>query len=373
MLSSDRNILASGSAVAERIKEYGTLVEELHIILLTDKNHGLKDTQLGKNVWGYPTNSSRNFFRPLDAARIGKKLIPEKRFVRGLSVITADSIECGWAGSRIKSKWRLPLEVQVHNDPFSPYYTGFQNSVRKFYSKKVFNSADAIRVVTENLKAKIAPLTTAEVNVLPIYIDKKRVEEGRIAFDLRARYGFQFTILMVCRLTPEKNIPFALEVFSLVRDIYPDAGLVLVGSGPLEGSLKKRVEKLGLKNVVFAGWQEDLASYYKTANAFLQTSNFEGYGMALVEAGLTGLPVVTTPVGVATELTHGEDAYIYPFHQPELFASGLKELIENNTARERLKLGLKNTLERKLLSKDEYLKMMLNSWERIAGKVVGSK
>jgi glycosyltransferase involved in cell wall biosynthesis len=370
MLSSDRNVLASGSAVAERMKEYGALVEELHVVLLSDKSHGLKDTQLDKNIWVYPTNSSRNFFRPLDAARIGKKLIREKKFVRGLSVITADSIECGWAGAKIKSKWRIPLEVQIHNDPFSPHYTGFQNRVRKFYSKKVFKSADSIRVVTEGLKGKITSLTNAEVNVLPIYIDKRRIEEGRVAFDLRARYGFNFTILMVCRLTAEKNLPFALEILARLREIYPDTGLVIVGSGPMESGLKRRAEKLGLeRNVVFAGWQNDLVSYYKTANVFLQTSDFEGYGMALVEAGLSGLPVISTPVGVATELTHGEDAYIYPSGETELFVAGLKELIENNTRRERLKISLRNTLESKLLVKDEYLKRMLSNWEGISKKV----
>ena len=74
MISSDRNILVPGSVVSERMKEYGALVEELHIVLLSDAQHGLKDKQLSKNVWVYPTNSISRFLRPRDAVKLGKKL-----------------------------------------------------------------------------------------------------------------------------------------------------------------------------------------------------------------------------------------------------------------------------------------------------------
>ena len=131
MLSTDRNIPILGSAVSERMKEYGALVEELHIVLLSDSSHKLKETKLSDNVWVYPTNSSFKVFRPRDAAKLGKKIVFEKKFVRGESLITTqDPFECGWAGLKIKKKWRIPLEVQLHTDPFSPYFSGFLN-IRK--------------------------------------------------------------------------------------------------------------------------------------------------------------------------------------------------------------------------------------------------
>src|ERR1700733_5264360 len=89
MISSDRNILVSGSAVSERMKEYGELVEELHIVLLSDASHGLTDSSLSSKVKVYPTGSSLKFLRPFGAAKLGKKIILEKKFVRGRSVITA--------------------------------------------------------------------------------------------------------------------------------------------------------------------------------------------------------------------------------------------------------------------------------------------
>ena len=371
MISSDRNISLPGSAVSARMKEYGGLVEELHIVLLSDSSHGLKNAQLDKNIWVYPTNSLTSVFRPLDAARIGKKIVYEEKFVRGKSVITADSIECGWAGLRVKNKWRLPLEVQMHTDPFSPYFSGFQNNLRKFFANKILLQADSLRVVSESLKSKIQSLKSkASISVLPIYVDKKKIEDGHITFDLHSRYPWTFILLTVSRLAPEKNLELALQTLVLVREKFPDTGLVIVGSGPEESKLKLLVSQLKLDEVVeFVGWQDNLASYYKTANAFLQTSSFEGYGLSLVEAGLSGLPILTTPVGIALELEAGRDAYIYPHDHPELFAQGIGDLIENNFKRESLRVSMKYTLEKKLLSKNDYLAQIKLNWENTAKQI----
>lgn len=366
ILSSDRNIAVFGSPVSERMKEYGVLVEELHIVLLCDSAHGFKERQLDKNIWVYPTNSLTSFMRPLDAVRRGKKIIFEKKFVRGKSLITADSIECGWAGLRIKRKWRIPLEVQMHTDPFSPYFKGFQNIVRKFFVRTVLAKADSIRVVNESVAQKLKiENSKLRIYVLPIYVDKEKIENGKISFDLHTRYPWHFILLAVSRLAPEKNLELAIEALALVRKTFPDTGLLIVGSGPEEKVLKSKVQSLKLEGAVeFAGWQNDLASFYKTANAFIQTSLFEGYSLSLVEAGLSGLPIITTPVGIAQEFEHGKDAYIYPATSPELFAQGIMDLIENNQKRENLRMNMKKTLESKLMPKEEYLKELKLNWEK---------
>src|SRR3989338_6524026 len=374
MISSDMKILEEGSAVSERMKEYGALVEELHIVLLSDARHGLKDKQLPNNVWVYTTNSSINFLRPIDACRLGKKIVFDSKFVRGKSIITVqDPFECGWVGMRIKRKWRIPLEVQLHTDPFSPYFSGFLNSIRKTIARKVLHHADSIRVVTEGLKSKISKqlkIENSKLKILPIYVDKKKIEEGRVAFDLHARYGWHFILLAVSRLSPEKNLGLAIRTLKPVRERFKDTGLVIVGSGQEENHLKALVKKLKLDGAVeFVGWQNDLASFYKTANVFVQTSFFEGYGLSLIEAGLYGLPIITTPVGIAQELEHGKDAFIYPVGNPELFAQGVVDLIENNYKRENLRTNMKHTLEIKLMSRTDYMTQIKDGWVSTAANI----
>lgn len=370
MISSDRNVLSPGSAVSTRMQEYGAQVGELHIVVMSDAKHGLKEGQIGKNVWAYPTNSAASFLRPLGATRLGKRLVQEKGFVRGASLITADSIESGWAGLKVKKKWRLPLEIQLHTDIFSPYFSGFQNGVRKYFAKRVLAAADAVRVVSEELKEKIGPVAAGKAFILPIYVDKERIENAPISFDVHARYPGRFIVLVASRLTAEKDLGTAIEALAFVRQRFPDASLLIAGSGPEEVRLKALAKKLGVEGFVsFAGWQTDLASFYKTSNAFIQTSLFEGYGLSLVEAGLSGLPVLSTPVGIVRELKEGTDLLVSPPQRPDIFAKAISDLIEHNALRETLRANLKRTLESKLVSKEKYLQELAASWRKIATRV----
>ncbi|MBI2065662.1 MAG: glycosyltransferase [Candidatus Zambryskibacteria bacterium] len=379
MISRDRNIANPGNAVAERMEEYGKLVEELHIVIFALKNLKLEKKQIASNVWIYPTNSFSRWLYIRDAARLGKQIVFDKKFTRGKSLVTTqDPFESGWAGLKVKKKWRIPLEVQMHTDPFSPYFSGFQNRVRKFFARKVLHNADSIRVVTKDLKPKILNLpagraglkSNARISVLPIYVDKEKIKNAKISFDLHARYPWRFILLTVSRLSPEKNLELALETLALVRERFLNTGLVIVGSGPEESKLRSMVKSLRLEGAVeFVGWQNDLTSFYKTANVFIQTSLFEGYGLSLVEAGLSGLPVITTPVGVALELEHDKDALIYPLNDVNLFANGVIDLIENNYKRENLRANMKRTLETKLISKDDYMAQIKLGWEETARNI----
>jgi glycosyltransferase involved in cell wall biosynthesis len=372
MISSDRNIANRNSAVAGRMIDYGTLVEELHIVLLSDKAHELENVRLGMNVFVYVTNSSSRYARPRDAAALGISLVSEKKFVRGQALITTqDPFECGLAGLKIKKHWRLPLEVQLHTDPFSKSFTGFLNFLRKRIARKVLQKADSVRVVTEDLARKISAEYHLEGKtfVLPIFVDPTRIENKIISFDLHQRFGWKVILLSVARLTKEKNIALGVEALALALPQIKDTGLVIVGEGPERKNLEGLAKRLKIEPfVAFVGWQEDLAPYYGTADIFLQTSAFEGYGLSLVEAGLSGLSVITTPVGIARELKPESDLLVVA-PEKQAVAEAIKKLATNVTFGKQFNSNLKQTLESKLMSKEEYLKKLKENWEKILLKV----
>jgi len=304
------------------MKEYARLIEELHIVVLSPRGFELQ-VQISPNCFAYSTNSINRFLRPIDAVKIGEKIKCDL-------ITTQDPFECGWVGLQIKKKKGVPLEVQLHTDPSSPHFSGFLNWLRKRIMKQVMRSADSVR----------------DVASLPIYVDRERIK-GEPKFDLHTKYGFKTVCLMVSRLTKEKNIGLALEAFKEVRKKFPDTWLVVVGSGPEKFEAQR--------NVVFVGWQEDLVSYYKTADVFIQTSKFEGYGLSLVEAGLSGLQVVSTPVGVATKLKN-----VFIAKTAHEFAEAIESAIKAP------KLGLKQELEARVLTKEAYLAKIKENWEKTA-------
>jgi glycosyltransferase involved in cell wall biosynthesis len=374
MISTDRNLLTPGSAVAERLKWGGSLVGELHIVLMCDRKHSLKSQQISKNVWVYPTNSLSRFLRPFTAAKMGKKIVLDNKFVRGQSLIsTQDPFECGWAGQMIKKKWRLPLEVQLHTDPFSIYFSGFLNKIRMWLLHKVLPYADTMVVVNKSLLHRIEqdyPSLKGEIAVLPIYVDRKAIEEAKTGFDVHARFGWNFVLLSVARLTPEKNLGVMIRALKRVRQYYPRVGLVFVGEGTERSKLEALARSLGQKDsVAFVGWQTDTVSFYRTSDVFLQTSKFEGYGMALIEAGLSGLPVITTKVGIAEELEDGRDVITCPQDDDEELFKAIYELIGNNIMRQMLKMNLLTTLKEKLMSQEEYVDRIKDNWKKTAAKI----
>ena len=108
----------------------------------------------------------------------------------------------------------------------------------------------------------------------------------------------------VGRLTPVKNHPFLLSVFTQIKKSLPNAKLVLVGRGESEDELRERAAQLGISDsVLFVGVREDVPSLLSAFDVFLFPSFSEGLAIAVVEAQACGLPcLVSTGVPTLTKI-----------------------------------------------------------------------
>ena len=84
-IGTDKKTFEQGSAVRSRMAEYGTLFDELHIIIFTLKKHGFKAEKISENVWIYPTDSWSRLFYPFSACRLFRK----KLSALNIDVVTA--------------------------------------------------------------------------------------------------------------------------------------------------------------------------------------------------------------------------------------------------------------------------------------------
>lgn len=327
VIGTDTTIFDPRSSAGLRIREYARLFDEYHMIIYTSAKHrGLlsreeKCPERAKRGEGpeyelqqesssptflYPTNSRFFFMRPLDAFRIGKKIIRE----RGIKVVSVqDPAETGIAGWLLKKSLGIKLHIQLHADFFSPFFrkNSWKERLRYWLAKFIIPRGDAFRVVSQRIKKTLATtynLQLTSFSVLPIFVDRAKIAAAKLSFDLRSKYHqFDFIVLIVSRLTREKNINMAVEAFSELVKEFPKSGLVIVGDGPEFRNLRATTYRLQARNsVCFEGWQDDLISYYKGADLYLLTSNFEGYSRTVVEAAAAGCPVVMTDVGVAGEI-----------------------------------------------------------------------
>jgi glycosyltransferase involved in cell wall biosynthesis len=293
MISTDREILSIGTFARARMEKYAAVLGELHIIVL-GRQKEVEAPQSG-NLWVYTTHSLSPIFYGLDAIfralRIGR---PE--------VITVqDPFETGLLGALLALIFWRPLHVQVHTDFLSPAFRAHStlNYLRVMVAGTTLRAAARVRVVAERIKRGIEAqyhLKTA-ITVLPIFVDTTKFEA--IQHQRHERFGK--TLLVVSRLESEKQVDYAIYALQAVRKAGVDAGLIIVGEGSLRNDLKELVEKLELSEYVDFVGRVDPLPYYAQADIVLVPSQYEGYGMVIIEALAAHIPVVATDVGVARE------------------------------------------------------------------------
>lgn len=110
--------------------------------------------------------------------------------------------------------------------------------------------------------------------------------------------GEEFLWLAVGRFEVAKDYPNMLRAFARVRERRPDAVLVIVGRGTLQGESEALAESLGLGGAVrFLGVRSDVPEIMSGADGYVMSSAWEGMPMVLLEAAAAGLPIVSTIVG----------------------------------------------------------------------------
>lgn len=335
-IGTDRNIFDPESAVRKRAEEYASLFDELHIIVFAKQNDKFQITNI-KNLFIYPTNSFSKIFYIKYAYKVAKKIIKERGLeISNTVVTTQDPFETGLVGLKLKDTFGFKLHVQVHTDIFSPYFEKLSilNRIRVKTARKILPVADAVRAVSERVKNSLQKelKLKSTPSVLPIYVDIQQYEHAEIKTDLKRKYPqFDFIMLVASRLSKEKNILLALTTVKKLIPAYPKLGLVIVGKGPEKEGLIYKARQLGIsEHVVFEDWTDDVVSYYKTVDLFLITSWFEGYSMAIIEAVASHCAVVSTDVGIASEVLPDS---VCPVGDEQCFFDTTKRLVENKDLR----------------------------------------
>lgn len=321
-IGSDR-ALFTPSRAARRIAAYGRVFRQLLIVVLTRR--GFEERELAPNVKAFPTNSSSRFVYIRDAYRLACKIITSLSETerKDLVVSAQDPFESGLAAWLVARHFRLPLQMQIHTDFASSHFRreSWLNFLRYLLARFLIPRARCIRVVSARIKRSLVSLGIPEgnISVLPIWSDLAPVERKEHTL---------FTILMVSRLTKEKNIGMALKAFRTLCGSGAPAELVIVGDGPLQNEFEIEAHSLGLnERVRFIGWQENPGSWYAKADAFLVTSDYEGWNIAAFDAVRAGIPVVMTDVGLAGEVViNGQNGLVVPVGDTDAIAEALLKL-----------------------------------------------
>jgi glycosyltransferase involved in cell wall biosynthesis len=140
-------------------------------------------------------------------------------------------------------------------------------------------------------------------------------------------YDNETYIIHVGRLEKQKRHDILLKAYakSNIKE-----KLLLLGSGSLKNNIQKLASDLGIeKRVIFAGFHKNPYPIIKNATAFIATSDYEGFFIALAEALVLGIPVISTNCshGPSEILTGTLSEYLVPVGNIEAISKKLNELL----------------------------------------------
>jgi glycosyltransferase involved in cell wall biosynthesis len=137
----------------------------------------------------------------------------------------------------------------------------------------------------------------------------------------------------VGRLHTSKGHETLLRSMPYVKQRFPGARLTIVGTGREKDNLEKLSARLGISSEVdFLGAKKpsQIPRLLRTLDLFVLASNWEGFGLAAVEAMASGLPVVATDVGGLPEIVvDGRTGFLVPPGKPRMLADKVVHLLQN--------------------------------------------
>lgn len=172
------------------------------------------------------------------------------------------------------------------------------------------------------------------VVVIPTAVDEQRfsVPEPDARAAARRAYGLPrdaAVLAIVGALSEEKDVGAAIAAVAELDG----AHLLVVGDGPLRSVLEGQAASAAPGRVHFAGALADPRSAYAAADLLVLTSRTEGLPAVLVEAGLSGVPVVANDVGFVGEIVEdGETGVLVPLDDRAALVAGIRHGLANAVA-----------------------------------------
>lgn len=204
----------------------------------------------------------------------------------------------------------LPV-IGVHH-AFGDYDRAPRRWFAHLFSKRLalLGVSDAVR---DDIRQRLPQWAPERIETLHNRLDSKTARSEIVA-RTQARESLSIpqealVIANVGRLHPDKDQATLIAAFAKALPRLPSTALlVIAGSGPLAGELRQLGERLGLgERIRFLGQIPQVRRLFAAFDLFVLTSDYEPFGMVLLEAMAAGVPVMATDCGGAPEIVGRQD------------------------------------------------------------------
>lgn len=228
-------------------------------------------------------------------ARLAQRAIGEyvTRYGRPDVVAAQSATWAGQAAWRASKAWGMPYVITEVNTGFG---TGRIRGLEAAISRRAFAGARAVVSISQNLRRRLIATSGAKrIEVIPCAVD-----ENYWTPPAEARRSTPFTFFAQAHLSRRKGFDILIRAFARRFRGDRDTRLVIGGGGPIRRDLEVLAEACGVEpQVTFLGSvpRDAVRDAMHAANCFVLPSLSENFGVVLIEALSTGLPVIATKCG----------------------------------------------------------------------------
>jgi glycosyltransferase involved in cell wall biosynthesis len=260
-----------------------------------------------------------------------------------LHVAQAFIPEIVWLISKIR---KIPYVAHLHLDVGPSGRFGFLLPLyKKLLLGNILHGASRVIVPTKDyvdlIKQKYV-IPEEKIVIIPSGVDISKFKQSAI------KHSGSHKLLFVGRLSIQKNIPLLIKSFKKVVDNGNDKiTLDIVGNGEEKDAIVKLIKKEGLEGKITLHGSlngEKLYQMYADSDIFILTSQAESFGIVLLEAMASGLPIITSDIpGIRNVVENGKTGLLVSPTEED-FTKAIELLINNNKLRmELISNGLKES------------------------------
>lgn len=209
------------------------------------------------------------------------------------------------------------------------------NKLLKQFIKRYYPIADLIISVSEGIKAELENsfhVDGEKIKVVHNPVDKNEIENlSEEVTGISLEKGV-INIVTAGRLERQKDHKTLIEAFSIFAKEY-NSHLFIIGEGSYKKFLRELIEKKQLnEKVTLTGYLDNPYPLIKTADIFVLSSIYEGFGLVLVESMFLGTPVISTDCksGPGEIVQNGENGMLVTVGKPAEIYQALKQIAENS-------------------------------------------
>lgn len=272
------------------------------------------------NQWGLPY--------------IGAKVLEKAKKGLNVKVIAIYHNDPG-TNARIKD---VEIELSKTDNGFKQLLLITKKNLYRFITSRsmryVYNHSDVYQVLSPSFVERFKDFTGIKnPKKLMVQTNPVTIETGDFVFSPEIK---EKEIIYVGRIDyNQKRVYRVIDTWALLEKKYPDWRLTIVGDGVERENIEKQARTLGLKNVSFEGFQSPI-EYYKRARILMLTSEYEGFGLVLIEGMSFGVvPAVYGSYSAVYDIVNdGVNGIVFPYQKEgfsaEKAAIQLQKIMHND-------------------------------------------